>query len=415
MSTIPLLLIGDAPTRPTGFARIAYDLATRIQAEREAWGIDLLYLGADSVGPLPERGVPYAAASGVPMWVYEKDTPGRLGKALNAALATHWPRYTGPLVIWSCFDPARCFELAQWRGDTAFTTHAARASLWGYMAVDGENRHGQISGPALAAVQCYDRVLAYGPYGQRVLTQSGVRGVEALPHGIDRAVFRPAMTAAERAHAIALLCGGAPTGQMVLGCVATNQARKDFPLFFAVLAELRADGFPIRGWFHTDREVGEAWSVPQLAEDFGLGANALTVTTQLTDRELAICYASCIATLAIGRGEGFGYPILESLSCGTPVLHGDYAGGADLLPAGLPRLHPIEDHGFQLVGPYALKRPIFDAHAVAAQVRQVIQDRGEGQPYMHQLTTHAEAYDWPVLWPRWRDWITRGLEPLRGA
>jgi len=162
---IPFVLLGDAPDQRSGLSRIANDLATRIAAHQEAWGIDLLYLGADDRGPLPERGIgPFFWGEGLQGYVFEKDKPGALTKALNAALGKV---SRGPMILFTVWDPARCFEIVQWAQE-----QGPQVQLWGYFPIDGENRHGVIGGPAAAAVRCYRRVLAYGPYGAQVLAKS---------------------------------------------------------------------------------------------------------------------------------------------------------------------------------------------------------------------------------------------------
>ena len=48
---------------------------------------------------------------------------------------------------------------------------------------------------------------------------------------------------------------------------------------------------------------------------------------------MAQFYSACDVTLGIGLGEGAGYPLFESTSCGTPVVHGNYGGGPEYLTA----------------------------------------------------------------------------------
>jgi glycosyltransferase involved in cell wall biosynthesis len=54
------------------------------------------------------------------------------------------------------------------------------------------------------------------------------------------------------------------------------------------------------------------------------------------DAELADLYRGARATLVLSRSEGFGFPVLESMACGTPVLHSgagslaEVAGGAGI-------------------------------------------------------------------------------------
>src|SRR5258708_2652416 len=340
----PLVPDSDGPGLPTGLARITRDLAGRLWEGREMLGIDLLQVGYD---PRPRgRGVEWPS--------YRLTGLGSDGDWGAAEIQECWREYFGHddgglLSIW---DPARAFALLGLQSDTR--------AFWGYFPVDPHNVQGSFGGPAREAVQCYDRVLAYGRWGSQVLATIR-RPVQYLPHGLDLDVWRLGHAPDVAAEAERVL--RAKPGSWVLGCVATNQPRKDLGLYFATLAELRRRGERVRGWLHTDSLV-RAWSVWQLADDFDLKKH-VAVSLDLPDAVLAACYRACGATFAPGLGEGFGYPQVESLACGTPVVSVDYAGGRELNPLNAWRVPAC---AWRVEGCYGLRRavvgPVDPAHAV---------------------------------------------------
>jgi glycosyltransferase involved in cell wall biosynthesis len=230
--------------------------------------------------------------------------------------------------------------------------------------------------------------------------------VPYLPHGLSLETYAPAT--AEEAEWVTMQLGPyVNRGDSVIGCVATNQPRKDLGLYFQTLRALLDRGRHVFGWLHTDTMV-KAWAIVQLVEDCGLAKRVMVSTKEYTDRQLALFYQRCSATIAPGLGEGFGYPIVESLANGVPVVHGDFGGGRELVPKREWRF-PVRE--IRLEGVYAQRRPVFRADDVANAIERVWSWRGAigveaAQAYCRGSVAHL---DWAALWPRWRSWIRGGL------
>lgn len=392
LAAVPLVIYSDGPRLPTGLARIARDLASRCWEDREDLGVELLQVGWD---PKPGLAVPWPVFSFGSMDMGESSDWGARD------LAACWREWYGhdQGVLLSIWDPARAYSLLGLQGP--------ERSLWGYFPIDGVNIRGSVGGPAREAIGRYDRALAYGRWGSQVLRT--IRSpVPYLPHGLDLSVWTLEHTKEQVGAAERIL--QPKEGEWVLGCVATNQPRKDLGLYFATLAELRRRGERVRGWLHTDRLV-RSWSVQQLIEDFGL-ARKVSVSTLLDDQTLAACYACCGVTLAPGLGEGFGYPIVESLACGTPVVHPDYGGGSELVPMNAWR---VPFGAERLEGLYGLRRPVVTpVNAANAVMRALEWKRSEERVVQEYCRGSVSHLDWTLLWPRWRTWFKQGLELFRG-
>ena len=121
----------------------------------------------------------------------------------------------------------------------------------------------------------------------------------------------PGMAAPPQARARAELCRSftdlTPTS-LLLGVVATNQARKDWRLAAETCRILLERGHDVRLWAHTDGARGW-WDLPRLFDDHGLKGRVAITTFQLSDAQMTWMYSACDVTLGIGLGEGSGIPL----------------------------------------------------------------------------------------------------------
>ena len=387
-----LVIVGDSPDGPTGLGRIARDLRQRLTTDPEL-DVDVHAIGWE-VGP---------AWGGDDRYLGHQDTETWGARVLTEWWPAHVDHREHGIVL-SIWDPARCFGLRDARV-------GRNARWWGYFPIDAWNVHQTIAGPPADAVSHYDRVLAYGRFGARVLQGTRAEAVPHLPHGIDPTVFYPRIGEQASWEILGEILAPTVTPRSTLiGCVATNQPRKDLGLLCQAVARLRQTDPTIKLWLHTDREVTAAWSIPQLLGDFGLSRHTV-VTTLLQDWQLAACYSYCAATIAPGLGEGFGYPIIESLACGTPVVHGTYGGGTDLVPCP-DWVFPERDT--RLEGAYALARPVYHAEDVVNAVQRALDwNRRERQVVQEYCVGAVAHLHWDRLWPHWATWFREGLEALR--
>lgn len=380
MTRVPVLVLGDGPNMQSGLARIARQLTSLLSQHSEELGIEVAQAGLRYDGsPWPWRVFP----------IHDEANWGR------GDIGNVWEWFLGPReagVLFSVWDPSRCFGTSE--------VKLRGCSRWGYFPVDSYSRQGYISGPAGVALTRYQRVLGYGAWGSRVLAKTlNKDSLPWLPHGL--------------AEPWTLVSPGEKAPAPMLGCVAANQPRKDFGLFFRAADLLRKKWKDLCLWIHTDRPIGEAWSIPQLASDFDFDdQGALLVSTDLDDESLVQLYSRCWVTFAPGLGEGFGYPIVESLACGTPVVHGTFGGGRELIPVEgwtvLPKLTRLE-------GAYAQYRPVYDPVDVMLALDRILKSYGERETQEIQAYCQGQVkyLNWDYLWLRWKPWFARGLRELR--
>jgi glycosyltransferase involved in cell wall biosynthesis len=377
MTPRPLLLLSDSPSCSSGFGRITRELSWRIADDPETaarWRV-----GCAGWGGVGSRAFPFP----------EYHFSLRQGHEI-AELPEIADDFAGeePLTILAIWDASRLGWLG--RPSTLCEHPGLREWLltrrpvkWIYHPIDSVSES-SVRGEVLKG---FDRVLAYTQFGA---DQTGYP--DHLPHGIDTRVWQPRDHTTARSELCKSFTGLTPTS-LLLGVVATNQARKDWRLAAETCRVLLERGHDVRMWAHTDGAKGW-WDLPRLFDDHGMKGRAAITTFQLSDAQMTWMYSACDVTLGIGLGEGFGYPIFESLACGVPCIAADYAGAAEFL---IPNL-TVRPFGWYWEGPGCAKRPTFEPDWWADHVEFWIKPNAD-------TATLPPELDWANLWPRWKEWL----------
>jgi glycosyltransferase involved in cell wall biosynthesis len=397
MST-PLLILSDAPTAGSGLGRITKDLATRIHTNMQ----DVF-----RVGTLGYAG-PYSRALGFPQYTMDmKDW-------IVYNLPEVWDDLAGNEkgVILTIWDASRMlwFSRPENCGDPQLRKflESKRFERYGYFPIDATGPNDKLTAVLRHIIEGYDRVLAYSAWAQGILKRTcPTLDIDQLPHGIQTEVFFPRPRVQAR-HSFGAKLGAkqvkgknigqyvsVPDNAFLIGIVGTNQIRKDWGLGISTVAELAKER-NVMVWIHTDI-LERHWSIPALLNDFGLLDKAVVATVQYPDETMAWAYSACDVTLGIGLGEGFGYPIFESLACGTPCVHGDYGGAAEHLP---PEMLVNAD-AERIEGPYNCVRRVYGRYEWLEKIKD-LPLKGGGS----LLPSHL---DWKELWPRWEQWLRAGI------
>jgi glycosyltransferase involved in cell wall biosynthesis len=140
--------------------------------------------------------------------------------------------------------------------------------------------------------------------------------ITVVPHGIDPS-FRPLDAAAARRARATL---GLP-GRYALLHVSSGSAYKNVPATLRVTAALRRAGLDVT-LVRTGRGLNAAERL--LAAGLELDG-AIVERGRPADGELALLYNACDALLFPSFYEGFGWPPLEAMACGLPVVVSDCA------------------------------------------------------------------------------------------
>lgn len=389
----PILIYSDTPSAGTGLARICRELATRIAINMS----DVFDVATIGYGGPTSQKLPFHQYS----WTFNEEW-------IIRDLPDVWQDFAGDRkgILLTIQDPSRMMWLA--RPETCtdprirqYLQNSSPFALWGYLPLDAVGPKGKYSLLIRECLMGYKRLLCYSEWAEKIaLATIGTaaaedRDLQNLPHGIDTSVFYPRPKWRQR-------FGYTVVGQdvkisdddLLIGIVATNQPRKDFGLMIEVVAEL-AKRRKTWLWIHTDI-LNRTWDIPLLLSDFGL-ENVLISLKALPDDIMARLYSACDLTLAPGLGEGFGYPIFESIACGTPAFHGKYGGAPEHMPDSML----IDLCGMRLEGLCNSYRPVMNAHDWVVMVENwKPEDRAELPPHL----------DWNNLWPRWEKWLRKGVK-----
>lgn len=379
---IPILILGDGPDAKTGLARIGHDLAYLLCSMPE---FRVGYLGRNSVGraryPWANYSFPIAAQWG------------------ESYIQQCWDdlRQDGNGIILTVWDASRLL----WFGDpenyglpdhlAAFLSPNRTFQKWGYFMQDSDGIvEGCLPHSAAATMVGYDRILMASSWAHRLAKESiQCSDLDWLPHGINRNTFYPNPIGSEAIRSAWGLHGA------LVGCVMANQARKHWPV---VLEAIAKSTYKPKLWLRTDTLVNY-WNLPALIYEYGLSDRVIIEDRHLTDSELAMRYSACDLTVLISGGEGFAYPIAESLSCGTPVVTGSFGAQAELVGNCLrPAYHLIDTI-------HNIRRAHYDANSVAAMIDTYLQM----PPSADSCVERVAHLDWKRLSKLWEKWMRRGI------
>lgn len=384
----PVLVVGDNPALPGGLARSGRDIATLLCTMPE---FRVAYLG---------RGIGNRRL--FPFTLYDYPESGQWGEE---CIQQAWEDFAcnDYGCILTTDDPSRRHWFSNPIGlpeDLAkFLGPGRNFQKWGYFPVDSTGPNGQtLSYAGRDCVACYDRVLAASEWGGNVLKAGGRHDADWLPHGIHPDKFK-----IHTAEAVPLI--GWEVNKIYVGCAMANQSRKDYPAAFECFAALKAEyGNRFQAWLHTDTLL-RYWDVRALACEYGVG-DCIEVTTGLSDDQLALRYSACDCTILPSAGEGFGFPIAESLACGTACIVSDYAAGPELVEESC-RIQPM---CYRVDTQHNVRRAVLSGYAFAQAAKGQIEAKRQDWEYRSEQLAHSvEHLQWPKLKHPWMKWLKAGL------
>jgi len=294
--------------------------------------------------------------------------------------------------------------------------------------------------------------VAYGKFGMQVM---GCRAPKAnmkyIYHGVNTSLFTPASDE-EKAQRKDQLLG--VKDKIVIGIVARNQPRKAFDALFKAFYHVRYGEYvkckecnsvtvcdydliskkatlPLKCsqcnsvnikkakakddvmlYLHcAPRDCG--WELLDLQEDFNLKGNIifnpeLQIGKGVAEHTLAALYSAIDIFTLPTRGEGFGLPILEAMSCGLPVVATDYSAHPEWCRGSSMLVPPVALVSEPLTN---IRRAVIDMNKYVESLIILVESKKEREKLGKLARTQAEKMDWKIINSQWEKMIDSVLFP----
>ena len=217
------------------------------------------------------------------------------------------------------------------------------------------------------------------------LYHTDTRNVVVVPPGVDTSRFYP-MPQDEAKDFI-----GIPLAQNMILFVGRVEPLKGIDTLMQALVLLKDDGVFLRhpmcmAIIGGDPDAGpeqiteEMGHLQSLRENLGIG-EMVTFLGKRDQDTLQYYYSAAQVVVVPSHYESFGLVALEAMACGTPVVASETGGLAYLVRDG--------ETGFHV--------PAADATALAARLKELIQDEVLRARLGRQAAEYARTYAWPLI------------------
>lgn len=372
--------MSDSPVLNTGFAKVGRELLGRLAPDSGATAC---------VGWFHPSG---GSSDDYGYCIY----PG--GDDYGRSVMAQAVREFDPTVIIGLGD----FWMLAWWLDAEFLR--AKEIIF-HIPVDGTLVH-----PLLKrVVESGHTIVATSKFSQAVIKNcSNQVDLEVIPHGVDTAIFKPpadrkrlkATTYLPLANARHLRIS--LENKFVVGCVARNQPRKQFPVLIKAFSIFAADKPHAVLCLHTC-PLDAGWDIPALLDQYGIAdktvmPEGITAFSGVGEQELCDLY-NCLDIFALPTlGEGFCLPILEAMSCGVPVAATECSSVTELVQG---RGELIRSQESITTGRFNVEYPVPDVDHLVEVLNKLYESPELRTEYARKGRELAETMTWDRCAEQW--------------
>jgi glycosyltransferase involved in cell wall biosynthesis len=400
MAKPKILMMTDNPLIHTGMAVVMREISLRLHATGRydvvigAWG----YNGYPHQFPMPI--IPLSAADF-----------GRGGHPHAGIMGLDGVvEMVKPDILWALGDAWMINYINEMRNRKSF-------KFVQYTPIDGHIQGGGVPanwGPWLSGA---DQLVMYSQYGADQLKKSAPNiNTELIYHGVKSDVYKPvgAEVKAQLKRQIVywrvrgnelVQEQGLPDDVFIVGTVARNQPRKNFDKILKSFALFSKNKPNARLWLHSALQDA-AYSLADLAKVFGIEDKVCftpryNLVNGLTENDMNMLFNLFDIHLLPTQGEGFGLPILETMSSGVPQVVTNYSAHVEWCkPAS--ELIPVSYPDDFITGiPHPVERAIPKPTETAKCLDRIFYDKKYHAVLSQRAREIAESMSWDKTIPQW--------------
>ena len=205
--------------------------------------------------------------------------------------------------------------------------------------------------------------------------------IEVINNGLDTDIFKPRKDIKREAYRlITTASADVPLKGLDYTLKALARLKEDLDISLLIIGKLKKDG-------HTSR----------LIKNLGIEKN-IEFKTNLTQEEIAIEYAKSSIAIVSSLYEGFGYPVIEAMSCSIPLI----ATNTSSIP--------------ELVGDYAHLIAPKNSELLANTIKSILSDYQTNINIAEKGRDHViEKFHWDEISKQYEDTILINIRDFKNA
>ena len=205
--------------------------------------------------------------------------------------------------------------------------------------------------------------------------------IEVINNGLDTNIFKPRKDIKREAYRlITTASADVPLKGLDYTLKALARLKEDLDINLLIIGKLKKDG-------HTSR----------LIKNLGIEKN-IEFKTNLTQEEIAIEYAKSSIAIVSSLYEGFGYPVIEAMSCSIPLI----ATNTSSIP--------------ELVGDYAHLIAPKNSELLANTIKSILSDYQTNINIAEKGRDHViEKFHWDEISKQYEDTILINIRDFKNA
>ena len=258
------------------------------------------------------------------------------------------------------------------------------------------------------------KIVAFSLFGYEQLKRFFIPSrISYIPHGVDTGVYRPTD---EPKNSRSLLPCAVKIPEDCFLFVSTQAnvgERKHIPLLMRTFRKF-VDSHPdAHLYMHTnaESEVPQGFDLPTLTEQLGLTRNVHwpklnPIIEPALDEDLNRIYNVGDVYLTNSVGEGFGLPVLESMSAGCPVIAPDNSSHTELVKGHgwlVKNVDPDEYVNYPGYVPTLQHFQVPNQRDLLNCMEEAYYDEKKRKRYSQDAREFAMQYDWSKVMPRWHE------------